>query len=177
MGLGVSGLIRPSTTSNTAVLYAKSLLNAVLFFAVFMVALPWVAAWIAPARLPIPAWVGSLVGWGLALAGIAIWLVCLDVFSRQGRGTPLPLDAPARLVQAGPFALVRNPIMVGELAVVWGEVFYFARLGILLYAIGLSLAAHLAVVYVEEPELRRRFGAAYEDYCRRVGRWLPVRSA
>ena len=26
---------------------------------------------------------------------------------------------------------------------------------------------------VEEPGLRRRFGAEYEEYCARVPRWLP----
>jgi protein-S-isoprenylcysteine O-methyltransferase Ste14 len=33
--------------------------------------------------------------------------------------------------------------------------------------------AHLLVVRVEEPELRDRFGARYEEYCRQVPRWLP----
>jgi protein-S-isoprenylcysteine O-methyltransferase Ste14 len=33
---------------------------------------------------------------------------------------------------------------------------------------------HLAVVWFEEPELRRGFGSKYEDYCKRVPRWFPV---
>ena len=33
---------------------------------------------------------------------------------------------------------------------------------------------HVAVVRVEEPELRRQFGSKYEGYCERVPRWLPV---
>jgi len=40
----------------------------------------------------------------LAGAGIAAWVACLDVFSRKGRGTPLPADAPCRLVTSGLFA-------------------------------------------------------------------------
>ena len=36
----LQGAIRPSTTRATRALWAKSLLNAVLFFAVFMVVLP-----------------------------------------------------------------------------------------------------------------------------------------
>ena len=35
--------------------------------------------------------------------------------------------------------------------------------------------AHLAVVLLEEPQTRRRFGADYDDYCRRVPRWIPRR--
>jgi protein-S-isoprenylcysteine O-methyltransferase Ste14 len=29
------------------------------------------------------------------------------------------------------------------------------------------------VVFYEERHLARLFGAEYEDYCARVGRWLP----
>ncbi len=45
---------RPSTTENTGALWAKSLLNALLFFGVFMVALPWVAHTLLPAILLFP---------------------------------------------------------------------------------------------------------------------------
>jgi protein-S-isoprenylcysteine O-methyltransferase Ste14 len=165
--------IRPSTTRSTSALWAKSLLNAVLFFAIFMVALPWGAHWLLPAALPLPpgprTWAAALLFCG----GLALWLACLDVFSRRGRGTPLPFDAPSQLVTSGPFGWLRNPIMLGELAVIWAEVLYFASLGVLVYACILSAAAHLIVVRNEEPELRERFGELYLDYCGRVPRWLP----
>jgi protein-S-isoprenylcysteine O-methyltransferase Ste14 len=35
-------------------------------------------------------------------------------------------------------------------------------------------AIHL-VVLLEEPELRERFGAEYEEYCGRVPRYIPKR--
>jgi protein-S-isoprenylcysteine O-methyltransferase Ste14 len=31
----------------------------------------------------------------------------------------------------------------------------------------------LAAIAMEERELRRRFGASYEEYCRRVPRFIP----
>jgi protein-S-isoprenylcysteine O-methyltransferase Ste14 len=173
----VSRGIRPSTTRSTAALWAKSLLNALLFFAIFMAALPAVAHRLLPAALPCPSWVRIGGGATLFIGGLAMWVSCLDVFSRRGRGTPFPLDAPRQLVTEGLFGVIRNPIMAGELAVIWGEAVYFARLGILLYALIITLLAHLLVVYVEEPELRERFGEQYETYCRRVPRWLPRRSA
>jgi protein-S-isoprenylcysteine O-methyltransferase Ste14 len=166
--------IRPSTTQSTAVLWAKSLLNAALFFLVFMVILPWVAHWALPTRLPLPAWPRALVGCTLILAGGALWFVCLGLFSQRGGGTPFPLDAPRHLVSSGPYAMVRNPIMVGELAVIWGQAIYLASLGVCLYAALITLGAHLAVVFIEEPELRQRFGETYEAYCRSVPRWLPT---
>jgi protein-S-isoprenylcysteine O-methyltransferase Ste14 len=32
------------------------------------------------------------------------------------------------------------------------------------------------LVLLEERELRDRFGAEYEEYCRQVPRWIPGRS-
>jgi protein-S-isoprenylcysteine O-methyltransferase Ste14 len=165
--------IRPSTTEHTAALWAKSAFNAVWFFAVFMVALPYVAAWAWPATLPLPLLPRRALGAVLALGGLGVWIACLDHFSRRGRGTPFPLDAPRQLVSSGPFAVVRNPIIVGELAVVWGVASWTAISGILAYALLVTTAAHAVVTRIEEPELRERFGAEYDAYCRRVPRWFP----
>lgn len=85
------------------------------------------------------------------------------------------MDSPSRLVTSGPFAVVRNPIMAGEILVIWAEALYFAVLGIFAYAAILTVAAHLLVVYIEEPELRERFGGQYAAYCKRVPRWFPRR--
>lgn len=166
--------VRPSTTRNTLGLWAKSLLNALLFFAIFMVLLPWGAHTLISTSVPVPAAVRT---WGALLlfaGGVAVWVWCLDLFSRRGRGTPFPLDAPRKLVTTGPFAVVRNPIMLAELAVIWAEALYFSSLGILLYAGVLTLAVHLLVVRIEEPELSQRFGTTYEEYRRRVPRWIPL---
>jgi protein-S-isoprenylcysteine O-methyltransferase Ste14 len=165
--------VRPSTTRSPAALWGKSLLNAVLFFAIFMVLLPWGAHRLLGVAVPLPAGVGRGVGGVLFVGGVALWLRSLGIFSRVGKGTPFPLDAPRHLATTGPFAAVRNPIMLGELAVIWGEVLWYASAGILIYAALISVAAHLGVVYVEEPELRQRFGPEYDVYVRRVPRWMP----
>ena len=165
--------IRPSTTRSTGALWAKSLLNAVLFFALFMVALPGLAHWLLPMELPLASGLRFGLAGGLALLGIAAWIACLDTFSRQGRGTPLPADAPRLLVRTGLFGRIRNPIMAAELCVIWAVALYLGSLGPVLYALGISVTAHLAVVYVEEPELRERFGQSYAEYSQRVPRWIP----
>jgi len=169
----MQGMIRPSATQSGVALWAKSLLNAVLFFAIFMIALPWLAHRALPAGLPPAGAVRTALAAALAGAGIAGWIACLDVFSRKGRGTPLPADAPRELVTSGLFARSRNPLMTAELLVIWAEVLHLGSLGVALYAVAISALAHVSVVQVEEPELRGRFGAVYDDYCARVPRWLP----
>ena len=164
---------RPSTTQSTVALWAKSLADAVLFFGVFMAALPWVAHSFLPAILPVPVGIRTWVGGSLFAIGVAGWIVCLDAFSRHGRGTPAPPDAPRHLVTRGLFRIVRNPIIASEIMVVWGEALYVASGGIVLYAIAATVGAHLVVLRIEEPVLRERFGESYEAYCRNVRRWLP----
>lgn len=115
------------------------------------------------------------IGWlggGVALAGLAlhIWSsATLARGERQRVGASTP-------VQDGPFRYVRNPIYlagitlllgVGVLYPPWRAVDAGLPLLLLIYL-------HVAVVRVEEPELRRRFGAKYEEYCERVPRWLPL---
>jgi len=165
--------IRPSKTRSTVVLWTKSLLNAVLFFGIFMVVLPWLAHHLLPMKLLPPPSLRIWPAGVLAVMGIAAWIACLDTFSRHGRGTPLPADAPRHLVTTGLFRQMRNPIMAAELSVIWAEALYLASLGTTLYAISISVTAHLMVVHIEEPELRKRFGQSYAEYCRNVPRWLP----
>lgn len=164
---------RTSTTQGTVALWAKSLLNALLFFGVFMVALPWVVHHFLPTRLPLPAPLRTWGGGALFVVGVSAWIACLDAFSRRGRGTPAPTGAPRHLVVDGLHGVIRNPIMAAELLVIWGEALWFGSLGIVGYAVLMTLAARWVVVRVEEPELRERFGEAYESYCRRVPRWIP----
>jgi protein-S-isoprenylcysteine O-methyltransferase Ste14 len=165
--------IRPSRTRSVSALWAKSALNAALFFAIFMVALPWLAHRLLPTGLPFAPRITSWLAGPLALLAVAAWIACLDAFSRSGRGTPFPADAPRHLVTTGLFSVTRNPIMAAEVSLIWAEALYFGSLGILAYAAAISVLAQLAVVYIEEPELLARFGEAYEQYCRNVPRWLP----
>ncbi len=165
--------IRASTTRSTAALWSKSLLNALLFFAIFMVALPRGAHWAFPLVVPVPEGLKTGIAALLFVAGVAGWAWGLDVFTRRGRGTPFPLDAPRHLATHGPFARIRNPIMAAELVVIWGVALYLSSLGVLIYAGAMTALAHWLVVHVEEPELRRRFGATYDTYFERVPRWIP----
>lgn len=165
--------IRPSTTQGTRAIWAKSLLNAVLFFAAFMVALPWLSHRLLPRAIFVPAIFRTWLAGSFFVVGIAVWVACLDAFSRHGRGTPLPMDAPRELVTRGPFSIVRNPIMAAEVLVIWGEALYVSSFGVILYAVVVTIGANAAVRLVEEPELRKRFGASYDEYCRLVPRWVP----
>ena len=114
---------------------------------------------------------------GLAAAvlatGIAIFLWCVFDFVTSGKGTPDPNRPPTELVVHGLFRLVRNPMYVGVVTTVTGEALLFLSPGLLALAAVVLVVFHLRVVIYEEPTLARTFGADWDDYRRRVPRWLP----
>jgi protein-S-isoprenylcysteine O-methyltransferase Ste14 len=116
----------------------------------------------------------GLLGLPLIAAGIALYLACAFWgFAIRGRGTPAPFDPPRKLVSEGPYRFVRNPMYWGVFSVVLGEAAMFHSRVLLELALGFLVATSLFVLLYEEPVLRRKFGAEYEEYCRRVPRWFP----
>ena len=114
-----------------------------------------------------------LLGFGLLILGSLIYLICVMEFAVRGRGTPLPIDAPRRLVVSGLYQYVRNPMYVGVLSVVLGWTFLSKSLELLGYAALLALVFHAFIRLYEEPTLRKQFGQQYVDYMAAVRRWVP----
>ena len=94
-------------------------------------------------------------------------------FIVEGRGTPAPVDPPKELVVAGLYRYVRNPMYVGVILILLGHFFWFGFWLLLAYACFFWIAAHIFVTLYEEQTLRKKFGAAYEDYLQAVPRWIP----
>jgi len=77
------------------------------------------------------------------------------------------------LVASGPFALVRNPLYVGNITL-WVGFAISARLVWLAPVILVLLALEYhAIVRWEETLLETRLGKDYRDYAARVPRWIP----
>ena len=116
------------------------------------------------------------VGATLVAVGLGALVHSFSRFVTEGRGTPAPVAPPATLVVHGLYKYVRNPMYVAILMLVTGQALWLGRFVLLGYAAVLWVMFHLFVVLYEEPKLRRTFGASYDDYQARVGRWWPVAS-
>jgi protein-S-isoprenylcysteine O-methyltransferase Ste14 len=152
---------------------ARAITYAALFVGLVLLYLPArLLSWsgiVRPAAIEVQQVAGMVIG----AAGVAVALWCIFTFASIGKGTPAPFDPPRRLVIQGPYRFVRNPMYIGAgLALASAALFYMSW-PLLVYAGIFFLAAHLFVVWYEEPTLRRTFGQEYESYCRQVRRWWP----
>jgi len=151
----------------------RALTYATIFVGFVLVYLPAQALSAAgvtrPARLGPP----QMAGFVVAAAGAALAAWCVLSFALVGRGTPAPFDAPRRLVVGGPYRYVRNPMYLGAILALAGAALYYETVVLWAYAAAFLVLMHLFVVFYEEPTLRRSFGADYEEYARRVHRWMP----
>lgn len=113
-------------------------------------------------------------GWLLIAAGVALYFACAFWgFAVRGRGTPLPLDPPKKLVAVGPYRIVRNPMYWSIALVMLGEAAVFHSVALLQLVAAFAVGVILFVLSIEEPGLKAKFGAEYEQYCLQVPRWLP----
>jgi protein-S-isoprenylcysteine O-methyltransferase Ste14 len=148
-----------------------------LFFATLFV---WLWAWVALSvrvydrryglALPLAT---EAAGAALMAAGALLVAACLLAFIVRGQGTPAPFDPPEVFVAVGPYRYVRNPMYLGAWLLLTGGGLLLRSGAMLAFAFVWIFGVHLFVIALEEPGLRRRFGARYEDYCRQVHRWIP----
>jgi protein-S-isoprenylcysteine O-methyltransferase Ste14 len=149
----------------------RTLIFTILVPGFWTVMMPY---WLLPSGAR-PALSGAgAAGWLLVAAGIALYFACAFWgFAIQGKGTPLPLDPPKILVVEGPYGVVRNPMYWGVGSIILGEAAIFHSRALTELTVVLAVGVTVFVLLYEEPALRRKFGAEYEEYCRRVPRWLP----
>ena len=155
-----------------AMLLAKVVIFTVLVPGTIAVAIPY--SLLAEEPMPHTGPLG-LMGLLPLTLGVAFYLWCAWDFASAGRGTPAPIDPPRMLVARGLYRVVRNPMYVGVLLILIGESIIFSSLPILQYALFVWLMFHLFVVFYEEPTLRKKFGATYDEYRKSVSRWVPHR--
>lgn len=129
-------------------------------------------------------WLDRAMGWHgvrwpmagvlILLAGLGLVMWCNLLFASIGEGTAHPFTAKTKhLVIAGPYRYVRNPMMYGVGAILVGLALWLGSVGLWFGLAMFVLFLSLFVPYYEEPDMERRFGEEYRDYCRQVPRWLP----
>jgi protein-S-isoprenylcysteine O-methyltransferase Ste14 len=111
------------------------------------------------------------LGWGL-ITFFAFWNGwSLALFHRRHTGL-LPGQPTRTLMTSGPFAVSRNPLYLGLMALYVGTALILPSTWALLAAPVAFLALDRGAIRPEEAMLEAEFGAAYRDYADSVRRWL-----
>jgi protein-S-isoprenylcysteine O-methyltransferase Ste14 len=154
-------------------LLVRALAYSALFIGFLLVFLPRQILVDSGIARPTGVGIFQIAGSVATVGGGALAVSCILAFLILGRGTPAPFDAPRKLVVRGPYRLVRNPMYLGSFTALLGAASYFQSWQLAAYALLYFVALHTFVITYEEPTLRRTFGADYDAYLQRVGRWSP----
>jgi protein-S-isoprenylcysteine O-methyltransferase Ste14 len=158
---------------------AESKTKNLLVTVAFLVCGPpgWIAvylpAWITRWQVPQEASGWRVLGVFLIAVGLVPLGESIVRFIRVGRGTLSPTHPTERLVVSGLYRYVRNPMYVGVLMLIAGQALLFWNRTLWAYLGYVAVGFQLFVLAYEEPTLRGRYGADYEEFCRNVRRWVP----
>ena len=164
------------TAMNKTPAIAWSMAQLLIFWSTFL--------WILPKgifelehRLNVPGFNVSQLSSGMAVilfsaASLLGFASCVTM-AMLGNGTPMPTATAPKLVIAGPYRFVRNPMSLAGIlqgiAVGW----FMGSYSVIVYAILGAFVWHLLVCPVEEKDLQKRFGDRYLQYQQAVGLWIP----
>ncbi|MGP1413099.1 isoprenylcysteine carboxylmethyltransferase family protein [Pyramidobacter piscolens] len=127
----------------------------VLFLVILVLARP------LPGRI-VPGLILVLLGQLLRFWGVG----CITLY----RGEEVKAQ---RLATWGPYALVRNPLYVANGLLGLGWAWMSGNVPTLVFATAFYVLYGVLIVPHEEAFLARKFGQEYEDYKKRVGRFVP----
>ena len=103
----------------------------------------------------------------LCALGATGYFWCAGLFVRA------PVFPTKRAVVGGLYRINRNPMYTSVLAVVFGQALFYGSQRVALYGVFLFVCFHLFVLFYEEHTLRSQFNGEYEEFCRKVPRWIP----
>ncbi len=138
-----------------------------LFYLAIAAAISALAGWPRPLGLPL-----FPLGLVLLVAGVALAASAALQFRRVGVTFHSEATEHTALVVSGPFRFTRNPMYLGLILASLGIAVWNGAWPMFLAPIATALTASLVHIPFEEAAMRREFGEAFEDYARRVRRWI-----
>jgi protein-S-isoprenylcysteine O-methyltransferase Ste14 len=114
----------------------------------------------------------DLIGLALAVVGQGLRFSVLGRVPEGTSGQNLSIQA-STLNTTGPYAHVRNPLYVGNLGIVLGLCCIAHDPWVYVIAMAFFFGEYFFIIRAEEDFLRSKFGAAFEEFCRTVPRWIP----
>ena len=115
-------------------------------------------------------WVGAVV----FVLGIGVSVAGKRQFQQVGTNV-YTFEDPGEFVTDGLYGISRNPMYLGLVLAGAGAALISATLAAIVLSAVFAVTVRYWYIAFEERAMHRRFGEAYEAYCRRVGRWIGRR--
>lgn len=109
----------------------------------------------------------------LFTGGLTLMIWTIKLFSKTGTGSLAPWNPINKLITTGPYAYVRNPMLLGVFLCLGAESILFQSLPLFYYLlifIGINM---LYFPLSEEKGLYKKYGEEYLEYKRNVPRFIP----
>lgn len=107
-----------------------------------------------------------------ALIGTWIRIQAASYFSSAIVAQPDPVTD--HITQTGPFSAVRNPLYLGSLVELFGFALCLGWPAAVIYS-GLHAWRYHRIILHEEELFRSDWGSQFDQYCKKVPRWIPNR--
>ena len=101
--------------------------------------------------------------------GLRFWGVSIAGAETRTTGTV----GGTYLITNGPFAFVRNPLYLGNFGICLGLMLVANDAWVYALGIAFFFGQYFFIIRAEEAFLRERFGAAFDEFCAKVPRWVP----
>jgi protein-S-isoprenylcysteine O-methyltransferase Ste14 len=120
-----------------------------------------------------PRWLSIILA--LPVFSIAFFLLGWSILNFfKAKGTPVPFNPPPRLVTTGPYAYVRNPMLTGVFALLFGLGIFLGSTSLIVVFTPLFILINVwELKVIEEPELIKRLGEEYLEYRERTPMFFP----
>ena len=105
--------------------------------------------------------------------GLFLMVWTMKMFADVGQGSPAPWDPINKLIITGPYAYVRNPMLLGVFLILLAEAIFFQSMALFVYLLIFISINALYFPLSEEKGLLRRYGQAYQEYKNNVPRFIP----
>lgn len=165
-------LFRESRSTSFLMNFLKTIFQIVLVWSIFLYVIPEIIdrgiETVSEGRRAL-----GLIGYTLLFLCSSLGILSSYFMTRDGLGTPLPMDSTTNLVTRGPYRFVRNPMAIAGLGQGLGVAMMRESVGVLLYVLLGLFVWNFFVRPIEEEDLTLRFGDEYRNYCEKVKCWFP----
>lgn len=101
--------------------------------------------------------------------GLNIWA---DQSLKKHKTTVKPNEKPTALIETGVFKISRNPMYLGMALILLGAGFILGSVTSFIGFILFIIVMEIIFIPLEEKNLQEQFGEKFENYKKKVGRWI-----